>query len=101
MNDLFSDYVTFNDPKLARRWGNGPVSIATLYEAYFDQAIDIPGDIYAFLRNRNKFVNYRLTWKHLKWAVTNFLPEVMIHSKDQDKRIVREHYDRGNDFFGW
>jgi cyclopropane fatty-acyl-phospholipid synthase-like methyltransferase len=33
--------------------------------------------------------------------VTNFLPEVLIHSQDQDKRIVREHYDRGNDFFEW
>ena len=47
------------------------------------------------------FVKYSLTWKHLKWAVTNFIPEVTIHSKEQDQRIVREHYDRGNDFFGW
>ena len=36
-----------------------------------------------------------------QWAVTNFVPEVAIHSKSQDERIVREHYDRGNDFFGW
>jgi cyclopropane fatty-acyl-phospholipid synthase-like methyltransferase len=27
------------------------------------------------------------------------IPEVAIHSKSQDKRIVREHYDRGDDFF--
>ncbi len=27
------------------------------------------------------------------------IPEVLIHSKAQDERIVREHYDRGNDFF--
>jgi sphingolipid C9-methyltransferase len=32
---------------------------------------------------------------------TNFLPEVLIHSKEQDVRIGRAHYDRGNDFFGW
>src|SRR5206468_2142615 len=30
---------------------------------------------------------------------TRFIPEVAIHSKAQDERIVREHYDRGNDFF--
>ncbi len=96
-----SDFVVFNDRKLEAKWGAGPVPMATLYEAYFDGAIDIPGDIYAFLSDRNRFVKYSLTLKHLKWAVTNFLPEIAIHSKDQDRRIVREHYDRGNDFFGW
>ena len=93
--------VTFNDPKLARRYANKPIPMATLYEAYFDGALDIPGDIYAFLGNRNNFVSYSLTKEHLRWAVTNFIPEVVIHSKSQDRRIVREHYDRGNDFFGW
>jgi cyclopropane fatty-acyl-phospholipid synthase-like methyltransferase len=29
------------------------------------------------------------------------LPEVAIHSKSQDSRIVGEHYNRGNDFFAW
>ncbi|MBX3184539.1 MAG: class I SAM-dependent methyltransferase [Polyangiaceae bacterium] len=75
--------------------------MATLYEAYFDGDIDIPGDLDAFLRNRNLFVNYSLTPRHFKWALTNFVPEVAIHSREQDRRIVREHYDRGNDFFGW
>ncbi len=42
-----------------------------------------------------------LTDSHIRWAFTNFLPEVMIHSKAQDSRIVGEHYNRGNDFFEW
>lgn len=96
-----SDYIVFNDRKLERAWADRPVPMSTLYEAYFDGAIDIPGDLYAFLRQRNELVKYSLTWAHLRWAVTNFIPEVTIHSKDQDRRIVREHYDRGNDFFGW
>lgn len=96
-----SDYVVFNDKKLARKYARERIPMATLYEAYFDGAIDIPGDIYALLRDRNLFVKYTLTPQHLKWAVTNFVPEVAIHSKAQDERIVREHYDRGNDFFGW
>ncbi len=100
MNKL-TDYVVFNDKKLARRYSTKRIPMSTLYEAYFDGDIDIPGDIYAFLRNRNLFVKYTLTPQHLKWAVTNFVPEVAIHSKSQDERIVREHYDRGNDFFGW
>jgi sphingolipid C9-methyltransferase len=96
-----TDYVVFNDRKLARKYADGRIPMATLYEAYFDGDIDIPGDIYAFLKDRNLFVKYTLTPEHLKWAVTNFIPEVTIHSKAQDQRIVREHYDRGNDFFGW
>jgi cyclopropane fatty-acyl-phospholipid synthase-like methyltransferase len=101
MNELLTDYVTFKNPRLAARYADRPIPISTLYEAYFDGEVDIPGDLHAFLRKRNLFVKYTLTWRHLKWAVTNFVPEVTIHSKDQDRRIVREHYDRGNDFFGW
>jgi len=96
-----TDHVVFKDSNLARRYANKPMPMATLYEAYFDGALDIPGDIYALLRNRHDFVTWSLTREHLRWAVTNFIPEVAIHSKKQDQRIVREHYDRGNDFFGW
>ncbi|RYZ08059.1 MAG: methyltransferase domain-containing protein [Myxococcales bacterium] len=46
-------------------------------------------------------MSFRLTDSHIKWAFTNFLPEVAIHSKAQDSRIVSEHYNRGNDFFEW
>jgi len=84
-----SENVVFKDATLARRYAKKPIPMATLYEAYFDGALDIPGDIYAFLRERNDFVKYSLTAEHLRWAVTNFIPEVAIH------------YDRGNDCFGW
>jgi cyclopropane fatty-acyl-phospholipid synthase-like methyltransferase len=96
-----TDHVVFNDRKLAERYTSRQIPMSVLYEAYFDGDLDIPGDIYAFLRNRHLFVKYSLTKQHLAWAVTNFVPEVVIHSKGQDKRIVRDHYDRGNDFFGW
>ena len=96
-----TDYVVFIDQKLGRKYANKPIPMATLYEAYFDGALDVPGDIYALLRSRGDFVSWSLTKEHLRWAVTNFIPEVTIHSKSQDQRIVREHYDRGNDFFGW
>jgi len=96
-----TDHVVFNDQKLAARYADRPMPMSTLYEAYFDGDLDIPGDLPAFLKQRNLFVKYTLTPAHLKWAVTNFVPEVTIHSKAQDQRIVREHYDRGNDFFGW
>ena len=96
-----TDHVVFNDKKLASKYATKRIPMAVLYEAYFDGDIDIPGDIYAFLRNRDLFVKYTLQPMHFRWALTNFLPEAAIHSKSQDRRIVREHYDRGNDFFGW
>ncbi|MFB6263871.1 MAG: class I SAM-dependent methyltransferase [Bradymonadaceae bacterium] len=97
------DKIRFHDRKLAKKYEDGSLPMATFYEAYFDGRVDLPEDegIYDVLDERDRFVNYRLTLDHFKWAITNFLPEVLIHSKDQDKRIVQEHYDRGNDFFEW
>ena len=95
------DYVRFSNEKLARRWKGRRVPMTKLYEAYFDGELDIVGDINAFMEHRNELVSQKLVVDHFKWLLTNFLPEALIHSKEQDKRIVREHYDRGNDFFGW
>ena len=96
-----TDHIVFNDKKLERKYAGRRMPMADLYEAYFDGDIDIPGDIYAFLEERTAFVKNTITKRHLSWAVTKFVPEALIHSKRQDERIVREHYDRGDDFFGW
>lgn len=96
-----SDFIEFNDKKLEKRMNLEKIPMETFYEAYFAGDLDIKGDIFKFLRTRQDFVKFNLTAGHLKWAVTHFIPEVAIHSKKQDTRIVREHYDRGNDFFGW
>ncbi|HEY8074446.1 MAG TPA: class I SAM-dependent methyltransferase [Labilithrix sp.] len=93
-------HLRFHDAKLAERFAKGKVPMTTLYEKYFDGEVDIVGDIYEFLDERDKFVSYSVTWEHIRWFFTNFVPEVTIHSKAQDERIVRGHYDRGNDFFG-
>jgi cyclopropane fatty-acyl-phospholipid synthase-like methyltransferase len=95
------DFVEFTDKKLEKRCSKGKIPMETFYEAYFSGDLDIKGDVFNFLRSRQEFVDFKLTVGHLKWAMTNFIPEVAIHSKKQDTRIVREHYDRGNDFFGW
>jgi hypothetical protein len=89
-----TDYVVFNDKKLEQKYANKKIPMSVLYEAYFDGALDLTGDLYKFLRNRDLFVKYTITKEHLGWAVTNFVPEVVIHSKKQDRRIVREHYVR-------
>ncbi len=93
-----TDHVAFRDPKLAARYATGKIPMTTLFEAYLDGDIDIP-DVDLLLDARRELVNYTLTKHNFEFFFTRFIPEVAIHSKAQDKRIVREHYDRGNDFF--
>ncbi len=95
-----SDHVVFNDERLARKYASEPIPISTLYEAYFDEAIDVPGDLVSFLRQRASFVKHKITRQHLQWALTNFVPEMVAHSKDADARSARELFDdRGVDFY--
>jgi cyclopropane fatty-acyl-phospholipid synthase-like methyltransferase len=93
-----TDLIVFRDSKLAARYAAGKIPMTTLFEAYLDGDVDIP-DMDALLEARKDLVNYSLTKHHFEFFFTRFIPEVAIHSKEQDKRIVREHYDRGDDFF--
>jgi len=93
-----SDYVVFTDKRLERRFAGRPIPMETLHEAYIDGDLDIP-DLGGFLDARGKLVNFSITTGHLRFLMTRMIPEWLIHSKAQDKRIVREHYDRGDDFF--
>lgn len=96
-----ADYVLFRDSNLAARYAGGgkKIPMSTLYEAYLDGLLDIP-DMDAFLNARDGLVEYSmLTDHHLKFFFSRMIPEVAIHSKAQDERIVRDHYDRGDDFF--
>ncbi len=96
-----TDYVVFNDEKLARKYADAQIPMSVLYEAYFDGDIDIEGDIQDLLRDRQQFVKYTITRQHLQWAVKNYVPDMAAHTRNQDERMVREVYDRGNDFFEW
>lgn len=96
-----TDYVVFNDEKLAKKYGEAPIPMSVLYEAYFDGDIDIEGDVEDLLRDREQFVKYTITRQHLQWAVKNYVPDMAAHTRNQDERLLRELYDRGNDFFQW
>ncbi|MFN0048865.1 MAG: class I SAM-dependent methyltransferase [Cytophagales bacterium] len=78
--------------------GNKP-SFGHFIEDYVSQKIDIEGDFEEFMKTRHDYFDFTITPHHLKFFFTRMIPEVAIHSKAQDERIVREHYDRGNDFF--
>ncbi len=92
-----SDFVVFKDSGLARRLGQRP-AMSALCEAYLDEALDIV-DLEGFFDARTELVDYSLTLEHVKQFVTRMVPEWTLHSPAQDRRLVREHYDRGDDFF--
>jgi len=93
-----SDFVRFKDSSLARRLAGNKPAMSTLCEAYLNEALDIV-DLDGFFDARAELVDYSLTLQHVKQFATRMVPEWTLHSLAQDRRIVREHYDRGDDFF--
>jgi len=78
--------------------GNRP-SFGYFVEDFLNGHVDINGNFEEFMKLRNGYFKYSLTPHHFNFFFSRFIPEVVIHSKSQDERIVRAHYDRGNDFF--
>jgi cyclopropane fatty-acyl-phospholipid synthase-like methyltransferase len=61
--------LVFHDAELERRFGAAPIPVCTLCEAYFDQRLDISGDLGAFLRRSAERVTHGISRQHLSWAV--------------------------------
>jgi cyclopropane fatty-acyl-phospholipid synthase-like methyltransferase len=94
------DYIVPKTAETRARYKQGArPSFAHFIEDYVNQKIDVQGNFEEFMQLRHDYFSFSLTPHHFKFLITRFLPEVLIHSKKQDERIVREHYDRGNDFF--
>lgn len=95
------DVVSVRDPKVSSRYRNGvKVPITTFIEDYMNGRVDVNCDVQQLIQNRTLFFNYKFVGHHLKFLFKQFIPQVTIHSKKQDERVIRDHYDRGNDFFG-
>lgn len=100
-NDVRNAPAIVPSAQVQSRYKGGRVPITTLIEDYIHGRVDIEGDFREFIRRRTEFTSYKLVADHFKFLFTRFIPEVTIHSKKQDERIVQDHYDRGNDFFNW
>lgn len=95
------DLVIPRDNSARSRYRNGAkVPITTFVEDYMNGRVDVTYDIQRLLQSRTHFFNYKYVAHHLKFLFGQFIPQVTIHSKKQDERVIRDHYDRGNDFFG-
>lgn len=96
-----AQYITFKSSELKQMYGTRKIPISTLHEAYFDEQIDLKGDVLDILKKRKEFTEFKITPEHVKFILTHFVPETLLHSREQDEKQVTTHYDRGNDFFSW
>jgi cyclopropane fatty-acyl-phospholipid synthase-like methyltransferase len=49
--------------------------------------------------SRYNFMDFVPTIENVKWFLFQCIPELIKHTRTQDTDQVREHYDRGNDFY--
>ena len=90
----------------------------TFHEMYFDGAVDFKGDALEVMEYRHDWANFRFTISLFRFFLTGMMPEVIMHTRSQgmhhflpnltvpilmrtDEEQVRDHYDRGDDFYGW
>ncbi|KAF2474500.1 S-adenosyl-L-methionine-dependent methyltransferase [Lindgomyces ingoldianus] len=95
-------YLTFHkDEDKDKYYGHKTIPMETFHEKYFDGDVDFNGDCLEVMEMRHDWANFRFTFGLIKYFLTGMLPEVIMHTKSQDEEQVRDHYDRGDDFYGW
>ncbi|KAK7969161.1 hypothetical protein PG996_002400 [Apiospora saccharicola] len=82
-------------------FGRKKIPMETFHEMYFDGDVDFNGDCLEVMEYRHDWASFRFTLSLCKFFLFGMLPEVIMHSRSQDEEQVRDHYDRGDDFYGW
>ena len=95
-------YLTFhNEEDRDKYYGHSKIPMETFHEKYFDGQVDVKGDMLEVLEYRHDWANFRFTLSLFWFFLTGMMPEVIMHTRSQDEEQVRDHYDRGDDFYGW
>ncbi|KAA8642122.1 hypothetical protein EYZ11_001230 [Aspergillus tanneri] len=81
--------------------GKSKIPMEVFYEKYFNGEVDFKGDALEALEFRHDWANFRFTMGLFKHFLFGFIPELLVHSRSQDEEQVRDHYDRGDDFYAW
>ncbi|KAJ8066467.1 hypothetical protein OCU04_005527 [Sclerotinia nivalis] len=95
-------YLTFkNEADKLKYSGKSKIPMETFHNMYFDGEVDFNGDALEVLEYRHDWASFKFTISLFKYVFFNFAPEVIMHTRSQDEEQVRDHYDRGDDFYGW
>lgn len=101
------DYLEFHTPELKAKYvdsngGKGTkIPITTFHELYFDGKVSFKGDCLDILEYKHDWSSFQFTLSLFRFFLLGMIPEVIFHSKSQDEEQVRDHYDRGDDFYTW
>ncbi|ERF77137.1 hypothetical protein EPUS_07678 [Endocarpon pusillum Z07020] len=96
------DYLHFHDENDRIKYhGKNRIPMETFHEMYFDGKVDFKGDCLELMEYRHDWANFRFTLSLFKFFLFGMMPELIMHSRSQDEEQVRDHYDRGDDFYGW
>lgn len=114
-------YLSFKKPEdKAKYHGKNKIPMETFHEMYFDGDVDFNGDCLEVMEYRHDWASFRFTIGLIKYFLLGMLPEVIMHTRSQgtsffaiyqaiqaltinvpDEEQVRDHYDRGDDFYAW
>ncbi|TDL20242.1 cyclopropane fatty acid synthase domain-containing protein [Rickenella mellea] len=96
------EYITLKDPALKIHYGGKEkIPMQVFHDAYFDGKAEFKGDVLDIMEQRHDWAKFTFTPELFKYVFTSLIPEVIVHSKSQDEEQVRDHYDRGDDFYEW
>ncbi|KAF2433446.1 cyclopropane-fatty-acyl-phospholipid synthase [Tothia fuscella] len=95
-------YLTFHkEEDQERYYGRKKIPMETFHERYFAGEVDFNGDALEIMEYRHDWASFRFTISLMWFFITGMMPEVILHTRSQDEEQVRDHYDRGDDFYGW
>lgn len=102
-----SYYLEFHTESLKAKYetcnnGQGAkIPMETFHELYFDGKVSFKGDCLDVMEYRHDWATFRFTLSLFRFFLLGMIPEVIMHLKSQDEEQVRDHYDRGDDFYTW
>ncbi|ORX80379.1 S-adenosyl-L-methionine-dependent methyltransferase [Basidiobolus meristosporus CBS 931.73] len=98
-NRNIEEYLDIKDPGLSHYKGRNKIPMETFFENYMSGKIDLKGDALEIFEQRYDWASFKLQPGQAKFFFFQWIPELIWHSKSQDEDQVRDHYDRGNDFY--
>jgi sphingolipid C9-methyltransferase len=95
-------YLDFHDEEDRKKYsGQNKIPMETFHEMYFAGKVSFKGDALEVMEFRHDWAAFRFTLSLFRFFLFGMLPEALVHSRSQDEEQVRDHYDRGDDFYGW
>ncbi|TFK47388.1 cyclopropane fatty acid synthase domain-containing protein [Heliocybe sulcata] len=96
------EYITIKDPELRAQFkGKEKIPMQVFHDAYFDGKAEFNGDVLDIMEQRHDWAKMVFTPELFKYVFMHLIPDVIRHTQSQDEEQVRDHYDRGDDFYEW